>query len=305
MSFLLVVPPQISCRMHQPLIAVDIGNTRIKLGLFGGQHATLPQAETPIRQLDLPKPVAILALPALDWDEHQLRSWLNSDITGAIKAAGANEIQWWIASVNRPAAAKLTQWIASNSPNARVRILAHSDLPITAAVEHPDRVGIDRLAGAAAANRLRNPARPAIIVGVGTAITVDLVAADGVFQGGAILPGIGMSARALEAFTDLLPHSPVDELATAPPALGATTLDAIHSGLYWGAVGAMRELIARQSEGLFGAADSASASAAVAIKPDVFLTGGAAASVAQTLDPAARYCEHLVLSGISLANPQR
>ena len=169
--------------------------------------------------------------------------------------------------------------------------MTHRDLPITAAVEYPDRVGIDRLAGAVAANRLREPKRPAIVIGVGTAITVDLISADGIFRGGAILPGIAMSARALDEFTDLLPRSPLDELTSAPPALGTTTLSAIHSGLYWGAIGAMREMIARLSEE--GVAPS--------VKPELFLTGGAAASVALQLDPTARYVEYLALAGIALA----
>ena len=115
-------------------------------------------------------------------------------------------------------------------------------MPIKVAVERPDWVGIDRLAGAVAANRLRDPKKAAIVVGVGTAITVDLLSADGVFRGGAILPGIAMSARALDEFTDLLPRSPADELAIQPPALGTSTMAAIQSGLYWGAVGAIREL---------------------------------------------------------------
>ena len=133
-----------------------------------------------------------------------------------------------------------------------MRLLSHFDLPIKAAVEYPNRVGIDRLAGAVAANRLRHSARLAIIVDVGSAITVDLVNSQGIFCGGAILPGIGMSARALHEFTDLLPHSPLEELTGPPPALGTATLPAIHSGLYWGAVGAMRTCFATLANASIG-----------------------------------------------------
>ena len=62
------------------------------------------------------------------------------------------------------------------------------------------------LLAAVAANRIRTADRPAVIVDLGTAITVDLVSSDGAFQGGAILPGIEMSARALHDYTDLLPR---------------------------------------------------------------------------------------------------
>jgi pantothenate kinase type III len=164
------------------LIAVDIGNSRIKLGLFAAR------AEAN----GLPTPSRILATPTMNWDEANVQNWLR-DVPP--------DTAWWIASVNRPALSRLIAWIEQRSaPNPKIRRLAASDLPITAAVEFPDKVGIDRLAGAVAANRLRNPARPAIVIGVGSAITVDLVGADGVFRGGAILPGIGMSARALDEF---------------------------------------------------------------------------------------------------------
>jgi type III pantothenate kinase len=259
------------------LIAVDIGNSRIKLGLFAA----------PAESSGLPTPSRILAVSTANWDEASLQHWLR-DVPP--------DTAWWIASVNRPALSRLTACIEQRSaPSPKIRRLAAGDLPITAAVESPDKVGIDRLAGAVAANRLRDPARPAIVIGVGSAITVDLVGADGVFRGGAILPGIGMSARALDEFTDLLPRSPWEELTGPPPALGTSTLSAIHSGLYWGAVGAMRELVARLSQTL---GDSK-------LRPEVFLTGGAAASVAAMLDPAARFVEHLVLAGIALAKPEK
>ncbi len=257
------------------LIAVDIGNTRIKLGLF----AALEGNSSWGKQNDLPAPSRSFAMPTTGWDPQALQQWLN-DVPA--------ETPWRIASVNRPAAAKLNAWIGGRWPT---RMLADTDVPITTAVEHPEWVGIDRLAGAAAANRLRDPARGAIVVSVGTAITVDLVMADGIFRGGAILPGIAMSARALDQFTDLLPLSPLNDLAGPPPALGTSTLDAIHSGLFWGAVGAIRELIARLSELLPSAARPV----------QIFLTGGAAPSVAQQLDPTAKYVEHLVLAGIALA----
>ena len=97
-------------------------------------------------------------------------------------------------------------------------------------------VGIDRLVDAVAVNRLREPGRAAVIVDVGTAITVDLVAADGAFLGGSILPGLAMSARAMHEFTDLLPLVDVSELSEPPPALGTATEEAMRSGLFWGTV---------------------------------------------------------------------
>src|SRR5690606_5988205 len=155
----------------------------------------------------------------------------------------------------------------------------------------PQRVGLDRLVNAVAANHLRSSQRSAIVIDVGSAITVDLIRADGVFVGGAILPGIGMAARALHEFTDLLPLSEMTELREAPEALGKNTTAALKSGLFWGAVGAMRELIARL--------------ATHAQQPEVFLTGGAAPGVARYLagpgEEPPRHVPHLTLAGIALS----
>jgi len=257
-----------------PLIAVDVGNSRIKLGLFDRAQEIEGVVE----------PIRILELPAEDWDPARLTAWL---------PAGPNWAEWWIASVNRPAAAKLTDWIVrqGSTPSghsAPVRILNAGDLPLDVRVEHPERVGMDRLAAAAAATRLRSPRRGALIVDSGSAITVDLVSDDGAFLGGAILPGMGVAARALHEFTDLLPLVPLGELSEPPPALGTSTVTAIRSGLYWGAVGAVRELAEQLSAGL-------------APPPELFLTGGAGPHLARSLSNPVRIVPNLVLSGIALA----
>ncbi len=199
---------------------------------------------------------------------------------------------WWIASVNRSAATGVIDWLSEYRPRDRITLLAAGDLPLEVRLERPDMVGIDRLVDAVAVNRLRDAARPAVIVDVGTAITVDLVSADGAFCGGAILPGIVMSARALHAFTDLLPLVDASELTAPPPALGVATVPAIESGLFWGSVGAVRQLIEQLQH---AASDDRREEA------DVFLTGGAAESVAELLGPHARYVPNLTLLGIALA----
>ncbi len=258
-----------------PLIAVDIGNTRLKFGLFE------PQADVG----RLPLPVRVLDLET-DWRDEQLAAWL---------PAAPVWPEWRVASVNRPAAARLVKWIdgACRTPAgtpAAARLLTAVDVPIEVGIEHPERVGIDRLAAAVAANRLRSPDKAAVVVDTGTAVTVDLISADGVFRGGAILPGIDMSARALHEHTDLLPLVSMSELSTPPAPVGVSTVMAIRSGLFWGAVGAIRELCGRYSAGLGS-------------DPDVFLTGGTASHLAQFLWRDGRYEPHLVLSGIALARP--
>jgi len=259
------------------LMAVDVGNTRIKLGLF---HWPL--------QGDVPEPVAHLEFSARQWEPNAIEAWL----TSAVGTASATNlpIEWRIASVFRDASSRLAAWVSGQRPDDRVTELTYRDLPLRIELAEPSGVGIDRLLGAVAANRLRGADRAAVNVDLGSAITVDLISVAGAFRGGAILPGIGMAARALFEQTDLLPHLPVHELAHPPAALGASTTTAIESGLFWGAVGAVRELIARLTD-----EDAA--------RPQVFLTGGAAPSVARLLGDDAAFVPHLVLAGIALATP--
>jgi len=132
-----------------------------------------------------------------------------------------------------------------------------------------------------------------VVVDVGTAITVDLVSADGAFYGGAILPGIAMSARALNEFTDLLPLVETSDLTQPPAPLGTSTESAMQSGLFWGAVGSVRELVERMTKA--GSAENGAA------EPDVFLTGGASQAVADLWGPSARCVPQLTLAGIALA----
>lgn len=254
-----------------PLIAVDVGNSRTKLGFFD----TAPAGN------ELPVPAATLDLTGSTWSTDVLRAWLGA----------RPDANWQMASVNRPAAQRLEAAVVEIFPDASCKRVVWSDLPLAVNVPHPERVGIDRLLGAVAANRLRHPGRAAVVIHVGTAITANLVARDGAFVGGAILPGIALSAQALHDHTDLLPRIEMAELAEAPPVVGVATESAIASGLFWGAVGAMRELAARLSAaGTTPAADA-----------EIILTGGAAASVAQLLGPTVRHEPHLVLAGIAAA----
>lgn len=268
------------------LIAVDIGNSRMKLGLFLRDGNEPP---SPAGALHVPSAMTHLSIDHATgrFEAGSLKVWCDEQC-----GSGA---EWRIASVHRGAADRLAEavntWAKECGVANSVRRLTYKDVPLTIHVDQPERVGIDRLMAALAADRLRTPGRAAIVVDLGTAITVDLVDADGAFCGGAILPGIGLSARALEEHTDALPRVAMEELGTPPAPVGTSTVPAIEAGLYWGAVGAVRELIARISKEL-------------ATAPEVFLTGGASEHVAELLAAdgaySVRHVPHLVLSGIAL-----
>jgi type III pantothenate kinase len=227
---------------HHSLIAVDIGNSRMKFGRF----LRPTDAEKSHQFLRLPEPTGTFDVPinrAGEFDVDLLLNWCHKHVREATT--------WLIGSVHRGAGDRLADvvesWTTQSNIQCELRRLTYFDVPLEIRVDEPSRVGIDRLLGALAADRIRDPARPAIVIDLGTAITVDLVEADGAFAGGAILPGIAMSARALAEQTDALPQLRLTELNEPPNSLGKSTTAAIESGLFWGTIGATRELIAKYS----------------------------------------------------------
>ncbi len=124
---------------------------------------------------------------------------------------------------------------------------------------NPSEVGADRVAGAIAAMH-RAPQRDVIVVDCGTATTCDVVTAAGDYLGGAILPGVGMSAETLASRTARLPSV---EIVRPETALGRSTVESIRAGLYYGHVGAIRHLVHELSREAFAGA-----------KPFVIGTGG-------------------------------
>jgi type III pantothenate kinase len=249
-----------------PVLAVDVGNSRIKFGEFAAaEHDALPRPR---------------------WTGAVDLGWSEAELTKRLTAEAA-DFAWTIASVNRPAANRLIEWLSQRGVE-RVRLLTHADMPLSIDVDHPAAVGLDRLADATAANHLRTAGRPAVVVDHGSAITVNLISAEGTFQGGAILPGVNMSARALHEFTDGLP---LVEVGDAPEVLVRSTAGALHFGIAWGAVGAVREVIAR----LLPDDDA----------PQIILTGGGGAALATILGQCCtrppQFVPHLTLAGVALA----
>jgi type III pantothenate kinase len=248
-----------------PLIAVDIGNSSTKLGwAFERESAgalPLPAQTYSFATGQPPQPELLARLPR-------------------------SPARWAIISVHREGSRLLGQWLAENRPRDEVRHLTYRDMPIEIRVEAPERVGLDRLAAAVAANSLRRPGRAAIVIDAGSAITVDLVSADGAFEGGAILPGFAMSAQAL-SIADLLPLARLAPNDEPPAAVGKDTRSAIHSGLFWGAVGGVRELVRCLSDNLDP-------------PPEVSITGGDLRQLSLHI-AGSKYRPNLVHAGIALA----
>ncbi|QDT54329.1 Type III pantothenate kinase [Caulifigura coniformis] len=207
-------------------LAIDAGNTRIKFGRFtfaAGDVLPVCVASGHV-MCGQPLPAAALGSP----------------VTGRLQAV--------LSGSNPPEIERLAREWPDDLAHLAV-VTDRTTFPIAVDVESPSRVGLDRLLNAIAALRLRQPGQPVVIVDSGTAVTVDYVNRSGAFAGGAILPGIGMGARALHRYTAMLPLLAAPGIAAAPPeVLGRNTVAAMSSGLYWGHVGAVRELANRIAE---------------------------------------------------------
>jgi type III pantothenate kinase len=184
----------------------------------------------------LPECARFLAVPHGDpipWES--LAEWNSPDET-SVAIAGSHPVR-----MN-----ELEEQLVQHGWRSAWRLTDRGDIPLAIDVDEPQKVGIDRLLNAVAANRLRPAGRATIVIDTGTAATVDFVSEDGRFCGGAILPGFALSAEALHSYTALLPRLTVRELANEPPlAVGRNTNDAIRSGVYWGHAGALKEIVAQ------------------------------------------------------------
>lgn len=251
-------------------IAVGVGNTSVQFAQFPSR---LPSA--------IPVPDWHLTVPA-DTDLGRLE----------LPAEPAPGSPWTVASVNHDAEFLIKTWVESRWQPKSYRLLSRGDFPVKIQLEQPDRVGHDRLAAAVAVNSVRDSGRSAVCVDAGTAITVNAIDAKGAFVGGAILPGTLISSRALATWTDQLPEVSVDwrREKSFPPAIGGSTESALESGIYWSAVGAVRELIHRISNEL-------------ASEPATYITGGFGEHLAQHLDGAV-HIPHLVVAGIALSSDE-
>ena len=262
------------------ILAIDVGNTRAKFGMFETGAAERPQAVN-------------LSACRLDTNSSLasgLQRWLDDhafDDIGEAIVAGSNPpvrnelIAAWPDDLCKPTI-----------------IEGHAQIPVPMDVQHPETVGIDRLLTAFAARQMISNQSPIVIIDSGTATTVNLLTSDGTFRGGAILPGLRLSAHALHDYTARLPLIDTDQICAEDsddidaPLPGRQTVDAMKSGLFWGQLGAVKELTARLS-------DCATQKFGDTKSPVLVLTGGGGRQLVSQLNNAV-YVDCLALHGLAM-----
>jgi type III pantothenate kinase len=205
------------------LLALDIGNTEITIGLFDGDR--------------LDGHWRLTTNPDRTPDE-----WAAS-VSAFLVGAGhsPNEVRACIVASVAPAVTRsVSQGLTQATGAAVTQLDARSSLPITVDVDEPLSVGADRLVNAlAAAHELRDDV---IIVDLGTATTFDCVTRDGAFIGGAIMPGLRTSADQLTRRAAKLPAT---DLVPPERAIGRHTEECIRAGVLFGAADSIDGMIRR------------------------------------------------------------
>jgi type III pantothenate kinase len=252
------------------IIAVDIGNSNIKISLF------LEGEQIPTVCLE-------------DGDRGRIASVLG-DLWNRIPVSqrsteGRRDGVIVICSV-KPQWTELVQEVCEADLGEKaleIGIDKDIPLPLKLCVEYPANVGVDRVVAAAAAYFVVESA--VIVADIGTAITVDLVDSDGDFMGGVITPGFDISSKALSENTAQLPQV---KIKTPLNPVGANTQEAINNGIYYSAVGLLETISRHYAE-------------QIGQWPQMIVTGQAAGLLKKDCPFVDNWVDELVIKGIVLA----
>ena len=192
----------------------------------------------------------------------------------------------FIASVAEPAREAALAVLLNEAGVAGVWLKAEAGFgDLKNSYRDPQQLGVDRWMGLIGARqRTRDPV---LVVSAGTALTVDALAADGVFLGGVIVPGFGLMRQALQQGT-----AQVADVVGEVQAFPRTTADAVHSGILAALCGVIRQQYVQLAE----AAD---------MPPRCLLTGGNAAMLLPNLNLPGELVTALILVGIHCVAVER
>jgi type III pantothenate kinase len=260
------------------LLAMDVGNTNIVLGVFAGDRLVDSWRLATLRERTTDE-IGILLVHLF---EH--RRIERSALRGAV-----------LSSVVPPLTGTMID-VTSRYFGITPLVVDHTvDVGLTIRYDNPAEVGADRLVnGLAAYERVGRPAHAAaIVVDFGTATTFDAISAQGEYLGGAICPGVQISADALFQRAARLPRVDVRK----PPALiGRNTVQSMQAGLFFGYVAMVEGIVARMAVELTGRVSaSGPGPRAVCIG-----TGGLAGVIAAETKSIERVEPDLTLHGLRL-----
>lgn len=247
------------------LLAIDIGNTNIVIGVFAGEQlaATWRLATEPSR---MPDEYAVYFESLFS-----LAGFIRRSVDGIIIGGVVPAVQSALVTVSREYF-ELEPLLVSPS----------LDLGLEVAYQPPTAVGADRIANALAT--IHTLGAPAVVVDFGTATTFDAIDADRVYAGGAIAPGLEVAQEGLFRATAQLPRVPLEP---PPSPVGDTTITSLQSGILYGYAGLVDGLVERFRQVLGESAV-------------VVATGGLAPTIAPLTRSIAHVDQDLTLVGLRL-----
>jgi len=220
------------------LLAIDVGNTNIVLGVFDGDR--LAESWRLVTMRDRTSDELGILVTHL-FERHGIEL---SHVRGII-----------LSSVVPPLTGTLEEMCERYFHRRPLTVDPASNTGMPVLYQPPSDVGADRVVNAVAAYEAfgRAKAIPLIVVDFGTATTFDAITKNGEYLGGVICPGIGISADALFQRAARLPRVDVRK---PPSVIGQTTVTSMQSGLFFGYVSMVDGIVARMREELDGGADA-------------------------------------------------
>ena len=247
------------------LLAIDIGNTCVALGIFGGKRLIKHWKIRTEREKTCDEYgiilMNLLSLSGLEGEK------IKSAILSSVVPPLTPVFQELVKSLFRVKALVVGPGLKTGMP-----IL----------YENPLEVGADRVVSAVAA--FSKYAGPSIVVDFGTATTFDAISRRGEYLGGAIAPGMQIAAEALYLRTAKLPRI---EIRKPKKAIGRTTVASMQSGIYYGYIGLVSEIIHEMKKELGKVTK-------------VISTGGVAALMHREIASIDIYEPYLVLEGLRI-----
>ena len=251
------------------LLAIDIGNTNIVLGIFDGETLTVSWRLATLH------------------DRTADELWVLASRFFAEREVAPETIDGVVLSSVVPALTRTVTEMVSHGLGRTPLCVDATNAGLPVRYENPAEVGADRLVNAVAAlAAYGKPDTPVIVVDFGTATTFDALSATGEYLGGVICPGVEISADALFQRAARLPRVDVrrpDEL------IGRTTVASMQSGLFFGYVAMVEGVVERLARELSGGGGVVTVA-----------TGGLAHEVAAETDVIDHVDANLTLTGLRL-----
>jgi type III pantothenate kinase len=205
------------------LLAFDVGNTSIHIGLWDGETLAATW-RIGVEREKMPDEYGVLLMSLL-----AARDLSAADVTACILGCDVPPLLPTFENVCRQYF-RVEPLVVGHGLRTGVRIL----------YDNPKQLGADRIIDAVAATRLYGA--PVIVVDFGTATVFDAVNAQGEYLGGAIAPGIGIASEALFSRAAMLYRV---QLERPPAAIGKNTIHAMQAGILFGYVGLVEGIVAR------------------------------------------------------------